>query len=259
MIRHKQLIRQYTLLLFLMCTTVSAKQSLHDLAVIQYDGLLDIIDASLRGEGLEVFEEITLRVENNIQWSPNQRKNNRYIKAHRRCYPYLKRHDREDMPIFLYLVVYLESGCRAKVGNPLHDYGYWQMIPDVVNEIRQLPEASEKLKQSSLKRIRNNKALSTEAAFIHIHRYHFYFRHMANFEDADAWMFTLVAFNWGAGNVKRMLVDMEKEEIELSFSNFYAYLVARSKSNKEDKSMRVAVEYIPNLWNIAMLLNKKLS
>ena len=240
------------------CSTLLAKQTLKGFALLQYESLQTIIEASLNGAGLEEFNKITLRVANNIQWS-NGKSTNRYIKAHRRCYPYLKRQSRDDMPAFLFLIAYLESGWRAKVGNPLHDYGYWQMTPEVVREIRKLPEASKKLSRSSLKRIRNHKDLSTEAAFIHIHRYYFYFRHVANFEEADAWMFTLVAFNWGAGNVKRMLIDMETEEKDLTFSAFYQYLVARSNNNEDDKSMRIAVEYIPNLWNIALLLAGKTS
>ncbi|HIO92208.1 MAG TPA: hypothetical protein EYG68_05100 [Leucothrix mucor] len=242
--------------LFLNTSPAYTKQKSTSFSHQQHDSLQTIIEASLYDEGLETFNKITQLVENNIQWSSGKT-TNRYLKAHRRCIPYLKKQTRKDMPPFVFLIAYLESGWRAKVGNPDHDYGYWQMIPEIVKEIRQLPESSEKLKKSSLKRIRSNKNLSTEAALIHLHRYYFYFRHVANFEEADAWMFTLVAFNWGAGNVKRMLIAMDTKEENLSFSLFYQYLAAQSKVNKEDKSMRVAVEYIPNLWNIALLLVKK--
>ncbi|CAA6818028.1 MAG: Unknown protein [uncultured Thiotrichaceae bacterium] len=231
-------------------------KKLHDYSELHHNTLASIIDESLYDEGLEMFNKVSKRVKNNIQWK-NGKSTNKYVKAHKRCYPYLEKEIRDDMPSFVFLIAYLESGWRADVGNPEHDYGYWQMIPEVIQEIRGLPEASPLLIISSVREIQTHEHLSTEAAFIHIHRYQFYFQHVAGFSEAESWMFTLVAFNWGAGNVKRMLIAMENDGHELSFSTFYAYLVEKSKRNKDDKSMRVAAEYIPNLWNIALLLNRR--
>ena len=243
-------------LLFLSCAIAYAEKSIDDFARAHYDSLHAVIDASLQGNGLAAFEKISARVANNIQWSDG-RGLNRYLKAHQRSYPYLKRQQDHDMPSFVFLIAYLESGWRADVGNLDHDYGYWQMIPEVLEEIQQLPEASLVLSLLPIHKIRSDEDLSTEAAFIHLHRYQFYFQHVAGFDEAESWMFTLVAFNWGAGNVKRMLLAMQAEGKEQSFSAFYDYLVKQSQQDKADKSMRVAVEYIPNLWNIALLLNRK--
>lgn len=234
-----------------------AAKQLHDYSQLHHDTLAPVVNGSLRGKGLEAFTKVSKQVKNNIQWTNGGKRKNKYVKAHERCYPYLKKHTRDDMPSFVFLIAYLESGWRANVGNPEHDYGYWQMIPEVIEEIRGLPESSPLLTISSVREIQTNENLSTEAAFIHLHRYQFYFRHVAGFSEEDSWMFALVGFNWGAGNVKRMLIAMEKDGHELSFSNFYAYLVAKSQKNKSDKSMRVAAEYIPNLWNIALLLNRR--
>lgn len=231
-----------------------AENNREDYKTSHHESLEAIIFLSLEGDGLDTFDGITAKVKNNIHWSSGKTVNP-YIKAYQRCYPFLQSSKiRNKMPSFVFLIVYLESACRADVGNLNHDFGYWQMIPEVVDEIRQLPEASEALALASTHKVRISQTLSTEAAFIHLRRYYFYFRHVANFEDEDAWMFTLVAFNWGAGNVKRMLIDMGNEGKERSFSAFYHYLVARSAVRRKDKSMRVAVEYIPNLWNIALLL-----
>ena len=241
-------------IILLYSTSVQAKDSAPDFAISHYESLEAIIYMSLEDEGSEAFGAVTARVKNNIQWSDGKTPN-RYIVAYQRCIPFLEQSSiRENMPSFVFLIVYLESACRADVGNPDHDYGYWQMIPEVVEEIHKLPEASEALAAASIHEIRSSQTLSTEAAFIHLHRYYFYFRHVAGFEEEDAWMFTLVSFNWGAGNVKRMLIAMQEEEKEISFSSFYKYLFDKNKLNKDDKSMRVAAEYIPNLWNIALLL-----
>lgn len=231
-------------------------KKLRDFSQLHHHSLSSIVEESLHGKGLKAFNKVSERVENNIHWKTGKGLN-KYVKAHQRCYPYLRKNRRDDMPSFVFLIAYLESGWLANVGNPKHDYGYWQLIPEVIQEIRGLPEASPLLTISSVREIQTNEELSTEAAFIHIHRYQFYFQHVAGFSEADSWMFTLVAFNWGAGNVKRMLQAMENDGHELSFSNFYAYLSAKSKNNKADKSLRVATEYIPNLWNIALLLNRR--
>lgn len=254
----KKRIRRY--LLVTMCvlgaTCAFSGDKFPDYSQRYYDSLAWVIDESLDGEGLAAFNTVSERVENNIHWSDGNTIN-KYVKAHKRCLPYLNKQIGSDMPSFVFLIAYLESGWLADVGNPEHDFGYWQLIPEVIEEIRGLPEASLALAEASVRTIQTSEDLSTEAAFIHLHRYEFYFQHIAGFSEADAWMFTLVAFNWGVGNVKRLLLAMEQEEEVLSFSNFYVHLLAKSEENSDDKSLRVATEYIPNLWHIAVLLQRQ--
>ena len=92
------------------------------------------------------------------------------------------------------------------------------------------------------------------AALVHLRRYYFYFSKVAGYPESDAWLFTFTSFNWGAGNVKRMLVEMQRKGIKADFSNFYDYLYNTYQKNKGDRSMKAAVEYVPSLWNIAQLL-----
>jgi hypothetical protein len=49
---------------------------------------------------------------------------------------------------------------------------------------------------------------------------------------------------------------MEKQDIENNFSNFYHYLYTKHKQNQTDRSMKAAVEYLPNLWNIAQVIRQ---
>ena len=96
--------------------------------------------------------------------------------------------------------------------------------------------------------------MSTIAAQIHLRRYHYYFSRVAKFADNDAWLFTITAFNWGSGNVKRLLAEMEGRGIALNFSNFYLYLHRLHQSRPGDHSLKAATEYLPKLWNISQLL-----
>lgn len=132
------------------------------------------------------------------------------------------------------------------------------MVPEVIKEIQILDEASDDLRDTHLDTVRSNLQLSTEAALIHINRYYFYFHHTAHFSEADAWMFSLTAFNWGSGNVKALLAKMKetsKDSNNINFDSFYHYLLLSSQKYPNDKSMRVALEYLPNLWNLALLVH----
>lgn len=230
----------------------------------QFDSFDRYIISALSGASLENFEEITAVVKNNIFWKTKSNKN-KYQSAYKRSIPYLKKMFRDDVPDFVFLIPYLESGWRPKKGRRKSDYGYWQMVSEVVAEIKTLDHASKALKKAHPDKIRSDPKLSTEAALIHLKRYYFYFRHVANFEEADAWLFSVVAYNWGAGNVKRTLLKMLKENVvedesKLSFSLFYHYLYILSQNKPNDTSLRVALEYLPNLWNISLLIrgsNKK--
>jgi hypothetical protein len=215
------------------------------------------VNSALSGEALVDFEAITAEVENNIFWK-KKASANKYQAAFIRSSPLLKHLLRDDIPDFVFLIPYLESGWHPTKGQPSSDYGYWQMITDVVVEIKTLDQASDALRNAHPNDIRSDPELSTEAALIHLKRYYFYFRHVANFEEADAWLFSVTAFNWGSGNIKRTLVRMQDEGIgedsALTFSDFYHYLFQSVKKHPKDKSMRVALEYVPNLWNIALLI-----
>jgi hypothetical protein len=224
---------------------------------LQLDSFGRFVNSALYAEGLADFEAITAEVENNIFWKKNKSSENKYQAAFKRSYPYLKDILRDDIPDFVFLIPYLESGWHATKGNPDTDYGYWQMVSEVVAEIKTLDHASAALRNADPNKIRSNLKLSTEAALIHLKRYHFYFRHIANFSEADAWMFSLTAFNWGAGNVKTLLAEMKskgRNTNDINFDSFYHYLLESSQKHPNDKSMRVALEYLPNLWNLAMLV-----
>jgi len=227
---------------------------------LQFDSFNEYIYSALSGTALEDFEDITNEVKNNIFWKGNARIN-KYQSAYKRSIPHLKNLRRDDIPDFIFLIPYLESGWRSSKGRKKSDYGYWQLVVEVVDEIKTLDHASEVLKTTHADDIRSNPILSTEAALIHIKRYFFYFRYVANFEEVDAWLFAVVSYNWGVGNVKRALLQMKKEDIvddesALSFSQFYHYLFEASQINPDDKSMRVALEYLPNLWNISLLIQE---
>ncbi len=224
---------------------------------LRFDSFGRYVNSALHGVALEDFEAITAEVENNIFWKKKARKN-KYQDAFNRSAPYLNDLLRDDIPDFVFLIPYLESGWHAKKGKPPTDYGYWQLVNEVVEEIQTLDQASDALKNTHPDAIRSDPHLSTEAALIHLKRYYFYFRHVAKFEEADAWLFSVTAFNWGAGNVKRTLIKIQKNradnESALTFSDFYHHLFLAAQQHPNDKSMRVALEYLPNLWNIALLI-----
>lgn len=215
------------------------------------------LQSSFQGKGREDFDSVVAEVKNNITWKGSSRKN-KYIRAYERSKKYLEGFYNDDFPKFIFLVPYLESGWTAKKGTPWSDYGYWQMVYEVVEEIRHLDESSDALRKANPNEIRTTLHLSTEAALIHLHRYYFYFRHKAKFSEGDSWLFALTAFNWGAGNVKAMLAEMVEvhgvQPSELNYSRFYHQLYEEVQKAPKDKSMRVALEYIPNLWNIALLI-----
>jgi hypothetical protein len=158
------------------------------------------------------------------------------------------------MPDSILLIPYLESQWHGKRGIKSKDYGYWQLTPEVLKEIQTLDYVPAALKSMNINKLRSDAALSTQAAQAHLHRYHFYFANVAGFSESDAWLLTFTAFNWGAGNVKRMIADMQSEGVEANFANFYHRLYAAQQATPDDISLRAAVEYVPNLWNIAQLL-----
>lgn len=200
------------------------------------------------------FSKVSQSVKHNIFWQ-QKGGNNKYQSAFRRSYPFFSKLLRDDVPNFVFLIPYLESGWQPTKGKPASDYGYWQMVSEVVAEIQQLDEASDALRKTHPDKVRSDPELSTEAALIHIKRYYFYFRHVARFSEADAWLFSVTAFNWGAGNVKAMLKEISaKKSVPVNFATFYHYLYKASQRHPEDKSMRVALEYLPNLLNMAELL-----
>ncbi len=223
-----------------------------------FDSFNLYIASALSDQALKDFKEVSASVKNNIFWK-GKRAQNKYESAYKRSRPYLHKLFRDDVPDFVFLIPYLESGWRATKGRKKSDYGYWQMVTEVVAEIKTLEHASAALKKMHPDKIRSNLLLSTEAAIIHLKRYYFYFRHVANFAEADAWLFAVTSYNWGAGNVKRTLLKMQKEmpaknKSAPDFASFYHYLYTLSNKHPKDKSMRVALEYLPNLWNIALLI-----
>ena len=203
----------------------------------EFDSFELYIATALEGKSLKDFKEVTAEVKNNIFWKTRHAKN-KYQSAYKRSMPQFKKMFREDVPDFVYLIPYLESAWRPTKGKKKSDYGYWQMVSEVVAEIKTLDHASKALKKAHPDKIRSDPALSTEAALIHLKRYYFYFRHVANFTEADAWLFSVTAYNWGAGNIKRTLLKMVKEGVvadksELNFSNFYHYLYRLSEKKKQ--------------------------
>lgn len=247
-------------------------KSLQEKHSAQYykDTFAYFIDKALTGKGRESFNKMVKEVENNIQW-PDQKSKNKYLDAYERSRPVITKLGRDDVPTVVFLIPYLESTWRGKKGHPSSDYGYWQMVPEVINEIRQLNEASKRLAKADANTARSDVKLSTEAALIHLRRYYFYFRHVAGFTEEEAWLFSMTAFNWGVGNVKATIAEMKrkhkgKKGKVVTFSSFYHYLYELNKTkkvskkatiNKKDRSSRVALEYLPNLWNIALLIQKK--
>lgn len=211
------------------------------------------IDNSLHGDGKRVFLQVSGAVRSNINWH-NDLGKNAYKEAFRLSYPFVKSVDLQGMPNIILLMPYLESQWNSDAGERAKDYGYWQLGRYVVEEIQSLDYTPSELKETHPDRIRSDPALSTKAAQIHLRRYWYHFAKVRNFPESDAWLFAITAYNWGAGNVKRMLAEMESKGIAVNFSNFYHYLHATQQRNLGDKSMRAAVEYLPNLWNIVQLI-----
>ncbi|MBU0500578.1 MAG: transglycosylase SLT domain-containing protein [Gammaproteobacteria bacterium] len=211
------------------------------------------LDSSLRGDGKKVFLQVAGAVRNNVGWR-NDLGRNAYNEAFRLSYPFVKTVELEGMPNIILLMPYLESQWNGHAGERARDYGYWQLGRYVVEEIQSLDYAPTELKKNHPDRIRSDASLSTKAAQIHLRRYWYYFAKVRNFPDSDAWLFAITAYNWGSGNVKRMIAEMESKGIAVNFSNFYHYLHAIQQRNPSDKSMKAAVEYLPNLWSIVQLI-----
>ncbi len=230
---------------------------------IHYIERLDILFAyflkkSLRSKGKKDFSTVVKRVKKRIFWKLDKNKKNVFVDAYQRSYPSVKRYKLPaKIPAFILLIPYIESLWRAKAGNPSKDYGYWQLIPSIVKEIKKLPTTPAYLKKKSINTLRSKHKLSTAIALIHLQRYYFYFHSMAKFNKTDAWLFSILSYNWGVGNVKRMLIKMKKKKITLNFSNFYHYLYQRYKHKKTTRSLRSAVEYLPHLWNILQVIRQQ--
>lgn len=230
--------------------------SVSTLARQQHDLFLYFLRESLTGQGKTDFYNVSNRVANNIQWK-NNKNLNIYNEAFKRSFEFMKSMKLDNMPPTIMLIPYLESQWDGKKGTPDSDYGYWQFVPEVIEEIRQLNYMPSALRSSSINQIRESAHLSTKAAKAHLHRYYFYFAKVAKYPEHEAWLFTLVAYNWGAGNIKRLMVEIEKEGLKPNFSNFYHRLYTMQRKNPKDISLRAAVEYVPNLWNIAKLLEQE--
>lgn len=230
-----------------------AKPSLSKLAHKQYELFAFFLDNALHGKGKKDFERVAEQVKNNITWRDNSGKN-AYNEAFIRSYPFVRTVDLQGMPDTIMLIPCMESQWHGKKGRKSADYGYWQLTPEVLKEIQTLDYVDADIKGTAINTLRADADLSTRAAQAHLHRYHFYFANVAGFAESDAWLLTFTAFNWGAGNVKRMLADMEADGAELNFANFYHHLYATHRDRPGDKSLKAAVEYVPSLWNIAQLI-----
>jgi hypothetical protein len=231
-----------------------AKPSLKNLANKQYELFRFFLDNSLQGAGKKDFLHVAKQVKNNITWRDEHGKN-AYNEAFRRSYSFVQSTDLKGMPDTILLIPYIESQWHGKKGEKSGDYGYWQLIPEVIKEIQTLDYVPASVRETDINTLRENATLSTEAAQVHLHRYHFYFANVAKFSESDAWLLTFTSFNWGAGNVKRMIADLQADGIKANFSNFYHRLYATHKIRPGDKSLEAAVEYVPSLWNIAQLIN----
>lgn len=234
---------------------IPTKPSLGKLASYQQDLFQYFLRHSLQGKGKQAFQKVSQRVANNITWR-NRKGGNAYLAAYERSYPFVKKVDLQQMPAIILLIPYLESQWQSSRGDPAGDYGYWQMIPEVVNELRTLEHAPNAIKKSSANTIRSKATLSTQAAQLHLRRYYFYFAKVARYSETDAWLLTITAYNWGAGNVKRLLADLEAKGIKANYSNFYQALYKKQRANPADISLRAAVEYVPSLGHIAQMLDE---
>jgi hypothetical protein len=208
---------------------------------------------SLSGKGKKAFNKISNKVKVNIRWLDDKGTND-YNEAFRRSYPFVANYDLKNMPESIFLLSYMESQWQGKRGRKEADYGYWQMVPEVLNEIKTLPYLPKTVREGDINAIRENKTLSTQAAQAHLHRYHFYFNKVAKYSNSDSWLLTFTAFNWGAGNVKRLMEQVANDGLEPNYSNFYYYLYQLYLKTPNDRSMRAAVEYVPKLWHMAHLI-----
>ncbi len=261
----------FTLLIFFFTHPASAKAS--DWAFVIPDNLQKpnrdhyaermqvlfnyFIKESLRSSGKKDFERVTKRVRNRIFWKVDKQKKNVFLDAFHRSYPQVKHYKLPaKIPQIVLLLPYLESLWRSTAGEPSRDYGYWQLLNAIVKEIKTLPTTPAYLRKMSVNKIRTHHKYSTAVALLHLQRYYFYFNKIAGFSKTDSWMFSMLAYNWGSGNVKRLLIKMKKKKIKLNFSNFYHYLYQRHKKNEKDRSLRSAVEYLPHLFNIAHVIQE---
>ncbi|OQX14845.1 MAG: hypothetical protein BWK73_08570 [Thiothrix lacustris] len=231
-----------------------AEASIAQLAHQHYDLFAFFLGNALYGEGKTTFLQVSAQVRNKIQWRDDNGKN-AYLDAFIRSYPFVKNVDLQGMPDSILLIPYLESQWHPKRGDKAGDYGYWQLTPEVLKEIQTLDYVPVAIKTTGINKLRSDATLSTQAAQTHLHRYHFYFAEVAGFAESDAWLLTFTAYNWGAGNAKRLLADMERRGVALNFANFYHELYAQHLKQPGDRSLKAAVEYVPSLWNIAQLLN----
>lgn len=243
---------EWRLIAYQMPVTASPKSY----AYRQHDLFEYFLSTSLAGQGRQDFMTVADDVKNNITWHDN-RGGNIYLEAFQRSWPFVGQVDLQGMPDIILLIPYMESLWDGSRGNPESDYGYWQLVREVVEEIRTLDHAPQALRAAHPDEIRSNADLSTRAAQIHLRRYYFYFAKVAGFAENDAWLLAITAYNWGAGNVKRLLAEMEGEGMPLNFANFYQYLYANQQKHPADRSIRAAVEYLPSLWNIAQLIAEK--
>ncbi len=229
--------------------------SLQTLARKQYALFHFFLQHSLSGSGKQDFETVSQQVRNNIRWN-NKQGRNAYNEAFQRSFPFIKQVDLQGMPDSVLLIPYMESQWHGKKGNKAADYGYWQLVPEVIREIQSLDYVPPEIRKANIDNVRASAFLSTRAAQVHLHRYYFYFAKVAGFSESDSWLFTFTAFNWGAGNIKRTLAEMQQKGIPASYSNFYHYLYRMHQTRPGDKSLRAAVEYVPSLWNIAQLIKE---
>lgn len=232
------------------------KPSLKNFSERNYILFQHFINSSLKTSGKQDFQTISKQVKNNIFWKGHKGKNI-YIDAFKRSYPIVKNFDkRADIPEIVFLIPYLESLWHSKSGKTSADYGYWQLVRNIVEEIQELPTTPNNIKKAHPDTIRSNPKLSTEVALLHLRRYYFHFAKVAKYSETDAWLFSMLSYNWGAGNVKRMLAEMQKKKIPTNFSSFYHYLYKKHLAHKNNKSMKAAVEYLPSLWNIAKVIRQ---
>lgn len=232
-----------------------SKPTISKVATYQQNLFQYFLNNSLSGKGKQSFQKVIKRVANNITWR-NRKGGNAYLSAYASSFPFIKKIDLQQMPAIILLIPYLESQWHGTSGTPSGDYGYWQMVPEVVNEIRHLEHAPSAIKKSSANTIRSKASLSTQAAQLHLRRYYFYFAKVAKYSETDAWLLTITAYNWGSGNVKRLMEELKAKGIKPNYANFYHALYKKQQANPSDISLRAAVEYVPSLWHIAQMIDE---
>lgn len=237
-------------------TELPARNNRANIATQQLELFAYFLQHSLHGKGHKAFRKVSKRIKNRITWR-NRRGHNIYNQAFRKSYRFVKRLEFHEMPEIVMLIPYMESLWEPHKGHPASDYGYWQLVREVTDELIQLDYAPKALKKTHPDKIRSNAYLSTMAARMHLRRYYFYFAKVAKFSETDAWLLAMTSYNWGAGNTKRLIIKMKKQGISANFSNFYAFLYQQQRNNPSDLSLRAAVEYIPGLWHIAKLIKEE--